>query len=152
MLAPLDGEAQPLHDWLMTFHFATVVLDPYTNESSWVLPAATRILRAFSGAAVRSNLLVTADATDAKAFLGPWTKEFLVFTVPERAFVKSLGLTHLPAFVFIRMDGSVKSCAEGWDPVAWRTVANDIATTTAWSRPNIPGPGDPAKFTGSLAV
>jgi len=44
MLSPLGAEARPLEDWLTTFHLATVALDPYTNESSWILPTATRVL------------------------------------------------------------------------------------------------------------
>jgi len=33
-LSPLVGEAKTLRQWLTTFHLGTVVLDPYTNESS----------------------------------------------------------------------------------------------------------------------
>jgi hypothetical protein len=53
-----------------------VVLDPFTNESSWILETAVRILRQFSGAAVRINFIVTCDASDARAFLGPYADEF----------------------------------------------------------------------------
>ena len=75
----------PLEEWLTTFHLATVVLDPYTNESSWILPTATRILEGLRGSDARVNFLVTADADDAKAFLGPLIEQFLVFTDPDRA-------------------------------------------------------------------
>lgn len=152
MLTPLVGEPRSLRDWLTTFHLATVVLDPYTNESSWVLPTAARVLRAFQGAAARVSFVVTAEGADCTAFLGSLADEFLVFTDPERSFVKSLGLERLPAFAFIRMDGALRACAEGWDPHAWRTVADAIASTTAWSRPNIPAAGDPGKFAGSAAL
>ena len=37
VLTPLGGESRPLQEWLTTFHLASVVLDPYTNESSWIL-------------------------------------------------------------------------------------------------------------------
>ncbi|MEY2959306.1 MAG: hypothetical protein RLZZ01_1874, partial [Actinomycetota bacterium] len=43
-LQPLGGEARQLDEWLTTFHLASVVLDPYTNESSWILKTAVRIL------------------------------------------------------------------------------------------------------------
>ena len=61
VLAPLGAEARPLADWLTTFHLASVVLDPYTNESSWILPTATRILEGLRGSDARVNFLVTAD-------------------------------------------------------------------------------------------
>ena len=98
ILEPLSLEAdgfpaRPLSEWLTTFHLASVVLDPYTNESSWILPTAARILRAFSGAAARTNLIVTAPAADAAAFLGPLAKEFLVFTDPDRA--AEIGRAHV---------------------------------------------------------
>ena len=44
VLAPLGAASRPLEDWLTTFHLASVVLDPYTNESSWILKTAARIL------------------------------------------------------------------------------------------------------------
>ena len=157
ILEPLSLEsaefpARPLGEWLTTFHLASVVLDPYTNESSWILKTATRILHAFGGAAVRTNLIVTADAADAKAFLGPLTKEFLVFTDPKRDVVRGLGLTSLPAFVFIQSDGSVPAMAEGWNPAEWRAVAKTIAEVTAWSAPNLPTAADPAPFSGTPAL
>jgi len=152
MLSPLGGEARPLEEWLTTFHLATVALDPYTNESSWILPTATRILEVLRGSDARVNLLITADASDAKAFLGPLIERFLVFTDPDRAAVKALGLTQLPAFVFIRVDGTVPSAAEGWSPAAWRAVAEAVAGATAWSTPDIPLIGDPGPFHGSPAL
>ena len=114
LLAPLGAEARPLEEWLTTFHLATVALDPYTNESSWILPTATRILEGLRGSDARVNFLLTADVDDAKAFLGPLTEQFLVFLDPDRLAVKALGLAQLPAFVFIRVDGTVPAATEGW--------------------------------------
>ena len=131
---------------------ASVIVDPYTNESAWVLDVAARIMREFSGAAVRVNWIVTADADDAKTFLGPLAVEFLTFADPDRAAVQALGLERLPAFVFILMDGTVAAAAEGWAPPAWRRVADTIANAVKWSRPVIPEPGDPPAFQGTPAL
>ena len=152
LLTPLDGDPRSLNDWMKTFHLVSVVLDPYTNESSWILPTAARILRGFQGADVRVNFIVTSDAAGARSFLGPLAKEFLTFTDPDRQMVASLGLIHLPAFVFIRHDGTVAASAEGWEPKAWRRVADTIAVAAAWSTPNIPTLSDPAPFLGSVAT
>ena len=32
-LTAINGEVRPLHEWVTTFHLASVVLDPYTNET-----------------------------------------------------------------------------------------------------------------------
>lgn len=152
MLTPLGAEARPLSEWLTTFHLATVVLDPYTNESSWVLPTARRILDALRGSDARVNFLVTADEDDTRAFVGPLADEFLVFCDPDRLAVKALGLETLPAFVFIRVDSTVPAAAEGWDPVAWRAVAEAISAVTAWRVPDIPEPTDPGAFHGTPAL
>ena len=143
VLTPLGGEPRPLEEWLTTFHLATVALDPYTNESSWILPTATRVLEGLRGSDARVNFLVTADASDARAFLGPLVERFLVFTDPERVAVKALGLSELPAFVFVRVDGTVPSAAEGWSVPSWRGVADAIADATAWRPPDIPVVGRP---------
>ncbi|MFM8775830.1 MAG: hypothetical protein ACKOEH_02900, partial [Actinomycetota bacterium] len=63
-LQPLKGETRPLEEWLTTFHLASVVLDPFTNESAWILPTAVRILRQFGGASVRTNFVVTGSPTE----------------------------------------------------------------------------------------
>ena len=151
-LTPLTGDAKTLHQWLTTFHLASVVLDPFTNESAWILKTAARILRQFSGAAVRINFIVTCDATDARAFLGPFADEFLVFCDPDRIAVKALGLSELPAFVLIKSDGSVPIAAQGWTSAEWKEVAAAVAALTSWSRPTIPGPGDPGSFRGTPAL
>lgn len=151
-LAPVDGEPRALGQWLTTFHLASVVIDPYTNESAWVLEAAAKVLRHFNGAAVRVNFLVAGDVDAAKAFLGPLANEFLVLTDPDRTAIRAIGLERLPAFVFIRQDLTVQGVAEGWDPPAWKAVAEKISATTSWTRPTIPSSGDPTPYHGSPAL
>lgn len=151
-LTPLHGDGRTIREWMTTFHLASVVLDPYTNESSWVLRTAARVLDAFRGADVRVNFVVTSTAAEAGRFLGPYADQFLVFADPDRAFVRSLGLQALPAFVFVRIDGTVTDAAEGWDATEWRQVADAIATATAWTRPTLPAMGDPGPFHGTPAV
>ena len=151
-LAALDGDSRPLEEWLTTFHLACVVLDPYTNESSWILKTAARILDAFRGSDARVNFVVTCPQSEARAFLGPLADEFLVYCDPDRSFVKGLGLDQLPAFVFLRTDGTVQAVAEGWSAAEWRRVADVIATATAWSRPSLPISTDPGPFHGTPAL
>lgn len=152
VLTPIGREGRTLREWLMMFHLATVVLDPYTNESSWILETAVRIMRQFSGAAVRVNFLMTCDADDARAFLGPYADEFLVFCDPDRAIVGALGISEVPAFVLIQSNGTVPVAAQGWTPAEWKEVANHVATLTAWTKPTIPAPGDPGSFRGTPAL
>jgi hypothetical protein len=155
VLTPLAGEAlgkgRPVMEWLTTFHLASVVLDPYTNESAWILRAASRVLEQFRDSDARINLVVTAGANDARSFLGPLAERFLVFCDPERAAVKAMGLTELPAFVFTRVDGVVAAVAQGWNPPEWEAVADAIAEITWWTSIPVPGPGDPGPFRGSPA-
>lgn len=146
------GEPRPVMDWLTTFHLATVVLDPYTNESAWVLKAATRVLDQFRGADARINLLVTAGDEDTRAFLGPLTEQYLVFCDPERNAVRAMELSELPAFVFVRVDGVLVAKAEGWNPPDWEHVADAIAETCWWTSIDVPGPDDPGPFRGSPAL
>ncbi len=149
MLHPVNGEARELEDWLTTFHLASVVLDPYTNESSWILKTAKRILEEFRGSHARVNFIVTADDDDVRTFMGPLIDEFLVFADPDRSVVRALGLQSLPAFVFVRVDGEVVATAEGWNANEWSAVADAISETTRWRPPMIPAPSDPGPFAGS---
>jgi hypothetical protein len=151
-LAPINGDARTLAEWLKTFQLAIVVLDPYTNESSWILETAGRILTHFRGADCRIAFLVTGPAEDARAFLGPWADKVLTFADPDRAAVQALGLNEIPAFVQIRGDGTIAGAAEGWDPMEWRDVAQGLASAMSWSVPLIPASGDPTPFAGSAAA
>ncbi len=151
-LAPLDGTARPLSEWLTTFHLASVMLDPFTNESAWVLKSAVRILEEFRGSHARVNFVVTASDDDARAFLGPLTERFLVFCDPDRKIVSAMGLELLPAFVFTRVDREVVAAAQGWNGAEWHAVAEVIAATTKWNVPTIPAPGDPGAFAGTPAA
>ncbi|MBI5089649.1 MAG: hypothetical protein HZB15_12565 [Actinobacteria bacterium] len=152
VLTSIEGEARPLEEWLTTFHLASVVLDPYTNESSWILPTAARVLETFRGSDARVNFVLTCSRAEARDFLGPLADDFLVYCDPDRVLVKGLGLSELPAFVFIRTDGTVQAAAEGWNAHEWRSVADVIAKATAWTRPNLPAAGDPGPFHGTPAL
>lgn len=148
-LTALDDEERTLDDWLTTFQMAAVVLDPYTHESAWILDTARRILAHFRGADSRVAFIVAGTVDEARQFLGPITKEFMTLADPDRSVVTALGVEHLPAFVHLRQDGTVIAAAGGWDPAAWRAVADAVAARNSWSAPLVPGPGDPAAYPGS---
>jgi hypothetical protein len=152
LLSPIDGDARSLGQWLTTFHLACVVIDPFTNESAWILDTASRIMADFRESAVRVAWMVCGTAEDATAFLGPLADRFLTFADPDRSFVRAVGLRRLPAFVFVQIDGTVQATAEGWHPAEWRKVADTIAATTSWTRSVIPENQDPPPFDGSPAT
>ena len=151
-LTALRGDSFTVSEWLTTFHLCIVVLDPYTNESAWILETAGRILSNYSAGDVRVAFLVTASADETRQFLGPWADRLLAFTDPDREVVKGLGLSELPALVHLNISGAVEGSAEGWDPDAWRQVAENLSRIMDWTRPTIPGPGDPAPYSGTAAL
>lgn len=152
LLTPVGGEARTVTEWLTTFHLCMVVLDPFTNESAWLLEPAGRILTTYAAADVRVAFLVTATDDEARQFLGPWTDRLLVLTDPDREAVKALGLEALPALVHLNISGAIEDSAEGWDPDGWRRVAENLSRILGWSRPVIPAPGDPVAYPGSPAL
>jgi hypothetical protein len=150
-LTSLVGDTRPIEEWTTTFHLALVVLDPFTYESAWLLDTSGRILRNFAEADCRTAFLVTASAEDARPFLGPWADEMLVYVDPDRRAVEGLGLERLPAFVHVNQGNQVERRAEGWDPEAWRAVAENLAVRMSWRGPTIPSDGDPAPYEGTPA-
>ena len=140
-LVPLQGEARTLREWVTNFHLLTVVLDPYTNESSWILPTAQRVLAFFAESDCRMSWLVTgADDADARAFLGPLAERYLTFVDPDRQVVRSFGL-----------DLRVQGAAQGWQPAEWRQITTHLTKVMSWGRFMLPDRGDPAAFAGSPA-
>ena len=152
ILDPLGGEPRTLREWLVTFHLCAVVLDPFTNESAWLLETAGKLLQSYAAADVRVAWIVTGTDDEARQFLGPWADRILTFADPDRATVKGLGLTELPALVHLNTSGAVEDAAEGWQPDDWRRVAENLSRILSWSRPAIPGPGDPVAYSGTPAL
>lgn len=144
----LTGDGYPLRDWLTSFPFLLVAIDPYTHESAWILETAGRYLDNYSQADVRVGWLATTDEEGCRRFLGPWSQSYLTFPDPDRAIVKTLGVERLPAIIFIRNDG-VTEVVDGWDPTGWRRMAEGVSGLLSWSRPVVPQPGDPTPYRGT---
>ncbi|MBI2704654.1 MAG: hypothetical protein HYX32_05105 [Actinobacteria bacterium] len=151
-LTTLGGETAPIESWTTTFHLALMVLDPFELESSWIVNTAVRVLRNFAEADCRAAFLVTCSEPEARQFLGPLVDELLVFVDADRLAVKGLELDRLPAFVHVNINHAIDAKAEGWQPDEWRAVAEELATTMSWRRPEIPLPDDPVPFTGTPAL
>lgn len=152
LLTPVGGQGRTVSQWLTTFHLLVIALDPYTNESAWILPPASRIIKTFEQADCRVALLVTADDRDCRRFLGPIVDEVLTFADPQRAAVKAFGFARLPAIVHLAMDGTIVNSAEGWHPAQWREVTDVLGRQMRWSAPTLPLPKDPGPFEGSPAL
>src|SRR5437763_11037617 len=91
-LTPLNGPRRTVAQLLTTFHLCFVALDPFTNESAWILPTAARILTVFEEADVRVAWIVAGTARECRLFLGPWSREILTFSDPDRVAIKAFGL------------------------------------------------------------
>ncbi len=152
MLTPVGGKGRTVSQWLTTFHLLVIALDPFTNESAWILPTTSRITKTFEQSDCRVALLVAADDRDCRRFLGPRTDEVLTFADPDRTAIKGFGFEHLPAIVHLAMDGTIVNSAEGWQPLQWRTVTDNLARAMRWSSPVIPDTKDPGPFEGSRAL
>jgi len=150
-LTAVGGETRTIGEWTTTFQLLTVIIDPYTQESAWLLETAGRFLEHFREAAVRCTWTVTADEEDAKRFLGPWADRFLVHCDADRSFVKELGIERTPAVGYIRQDRAIIATTEGWNPREWEQLGALVGQVTSWSVPKLPGPADPGDFEGAPA-
>jgi hypothetical protein len=151
-LTALGGETRTIAEWTTTFQLLTVVLDPYTAPSAWILDTAVRFMRVFRGADCRVAFTVTADERDARRFLGPLCDEFLVFADADRELVKALNLERLPALAHVRQDLAIVGIAEGWEPEAWERIGALLGKMMSWSHPKLPQSGDPGPFEGTPAA
>ena len=150
-LKPINGDSRTVREWVTNFHLLLVALDPYTNESSWILPTAAKVMANFTGADVRVAWLCTSSSDDAKKFLGPLSQEFLTFADPDRVAVAGLGLSRLPALVHLRTDASLAASAEGWNKADWANVCEKLAVTMSWAAPQFPLTS-PQAFEGTPAT
>jgi len=111
--------------------------------------STARLVRSRAG--VRVAWLATGPVDGVASFLGPFGDEFLTFADEDRSAVKALGLKTLPALVLVRQDGEIMGSAEGWDPKGWREISEMLADQTGWTPISVPGPKDPAPYSGTPA-
>jgi hypothetical protein len=149
-LTDLSGYEATLASRLMMFNQLSVVIDPYTHQSGWILPTAARLFNHYSEADIRCVFVVASDADGARQYLGRYADEYLVLLDPDRVLIGSLDLEFLPALVHLRQDASLAGAAEGWQPAQWLKVLDGVEKTMAWhSQPQLPAKGDPAPFVGT---
>jgi hypothetical protein len=146
-ITSLKGVARTLDDWTTMFHLGLVVLPDRPEGSAWI-PVARRIFQVLGDADCRAAVCVAGSDYIARRVMGASADEFIVFTDPDKALARSLGLTQLPAFVHLRQDTTLVDAAEGWNPREWQRVADGIAKAMRWSTPQVSRAGDPAPTAG----
>ena len=139
-LATSKGVSRTLDDWTTMFHLCLVILPDRPEAGAWI-PVARRIFSVLGDSDARTAYVVTSIPAIAERILGDEMDKNMVFVDPDKEFVQSLGLEHLPAFVHLRQDTTVGAAAEGWRPSEWQEVAKEVATAMAWSVPEIVAPG-----------
>ena len=105
------------------------------------MPVVERIFATFGDSDVRTIVCVPTTPAIAKRILGADVDRWLVWCDPDRAFVESLGLERLPAFVHLRLDTTLVSAAQGWSPSEWQKVADEIARHEHWTLADRVRPG-----------
>ena len=141
------GVTRTLDDWATVFNLAVVVL-PDRPEGAWFVSVIDRIFATFGDSDVRTIVCVPTTAPIAKRILGDAVDRWLVWCDADRAFVESLGLERLPAFLHLRQDTTLVTAAQGWSPTEWQRVADEIAKHAHWTSPVVSGRDDPAPTPG----
>lgn len=146
-LTTVRGVTRSIDDWTTSFHLALVVL-PGRPEAAAYVRIGRRLAATLGGSDCRPAFLIIGNERAAQRVLGPAIDEGLVFLDPDGTAAKGLGVAKTPAFVHVRLNGTIGGSAEGWDPPAWKTAVGQLAKEMAWTRPLIPAAGDPRPFAG----
>jgi hypothetical protein len=146
-LTSYKGVTRTLDDWATVFNIAVIVV-PDRPEGAAFVPVIDRIFATFGDSDVRTVVCVPSTKTITKRILGDAVDRWLVWCDTDRAFVESLGLERLPAFLMLRLDTTLVTVAQGWSPTEWQRVANEIAAKEHWTTPLVHGRGDPAPTPG----
>lgn len=136
------GVSRTLDDWSTMFQLCLVILPDRPEAANWI-PVAKRIFSVLGDSDCRTAYVVPSTALIAQRILGDEEARSTTFIDPDRALVSSLGLEHLPAFVFLRQDTTVGAATEGWNPTEWQDVAKQVAKAMQWSVPEVAPPGEP---------
>jgi hypothetical protein len=141
------GTTRTVDDWATVFQLGIVVL-PDRPEGAEFVPVIERIFATFGDSDLRTIVCVPTTPAIARRILGDAIDKWLVWCDSDRAFVQSLGLDRLPAFVHLRQDTTLVTAAQGWSPTEWQRVADEIGRQQHWTSPVVAGRGDPAPTPG----
>jgi hypothetical protein len=139
-LTSSKGVTRTLDDWSTMFQLCLVILPDRPEAGAWI-PVARRIFDVLGDSDCRVAYVIPSTPAIAQRILGDEEARTATFVDPDRELVKSLGLEHLPALVFLRQDTTVGAAAEGWDPPAWQQVAKEVAAAMKWAVPEVAPPG-----------
>jgi hypothetical protein len=142
-----SGVTRTLDDWATVFNLAIVVL-PDRPEAARFVPIVDRIFATFGDSDVRTIVCIPSTPAIARRILDDGVDRWLVWCDTDRAFIESVDLERLPAFVHLRQDTTLVTSAQGWSPTEWQRVADAIAKHEHWTSPVVAGPGDPAPTPG----
>ncbi|HEX2273592.1 MAG TPA: hypothetical protein VHG90_06950 [Acidimicrobiales bacterium] len=143
-----QGRQRTVDDLTTLFDLCLVAVD-LRRPSSYarLLPVVERIDNVLSGADCTVGvLLVGGEEGDAETALGPLARQVAVFADPDAEAARGLGLSGTPALLWITTAPDIGAVVEGWEPLAWRKVFDQLARKLAWARPLVPAPGDPPSF------
>jgi hypothetical protein len=146
-LTSYKGVTRTLDDWATVFNIAVIVV-PDRPEGAAFVPVIDRIFATLGDSDARTIVCVPSTKAITKRILGDAVDRWLVWCDADRAFVESLGLERLPAFLMLRQDTTLVTAAQGWSPTEWQRVANEIARKEHWTTPIVNGRGDPAPTPG----
>ena len=146
-LTSYKGVTRTLDDWATIFNIALIVV-PDRPEGAAFVPVIDRIFATLGDSDARTIVCVPSTKAITKRILGDAVDRWLVWCDADRAFVESLGLERLPAFLMLRQDTTLVTAAQGWSPTEWQRVANEIARKEHWTTPIVHGRGDPAPTPG----
>ena len=151
-LSPINGEPGTIADWVTTFQLAAVILDPFTNESAWLIETAGRLLTHFREADCRVAFIVTGTADEARSFLGPWADKVLTFADPGRATVKGARAQRAPRLRAGPRRSPRRGRRRGLGPGGVAPGGAVAGRQHELVGPARPRAGDPSPYAGSAAA
>jgi len=139
-------QARTMAELTVLFDLCLVVVDGRRPAQLRTLtPVVERLDRTLGSSDCTFGLLVVGvGIDDAVAGAGSLAERVAVFADPDGTAAAALGVAGAPALLWIDTQPAVRAVVAGWDGHRWRPVLAELARKLAWTKPLVPGPGDPA--------
>lgn len=140
------GEVRTVDELTTLFDLCLMVVDGQRPRQMHHLePVIDRLDRCLGDADCTVGVLaVGIGSQEALDLAGSLAERVAVFADPDGSAAAGLGVSGGPALVWIDTRPAVRAVVEGWDGYQWRPVLAELARKLAWTKPLVPGPGDPA--------
>mgnify|MGYP003403104484 CR=1 FL=1 len=140
-LTDINGKSQTLANLTMLFEPGFIFV-PAGRDLGDFMPVVNEVYKTLGSASLVCSIVVTLPIEQTKEVTAQFKEDLhdiKIFVDPKGELAQSLGVTKLPSFVHLGINGIEVSKVQGWSIQSWQTALDKSAKYLKWTSPQLLG-------------